>query len=154
MALVEEGPLADLRALEAGVHVIDRGSPAVDLRGSQRGILRFLGLVFLCRFFEPAALALGLLLVTALILLVALDLVVDERNRFAGLRDRVLSRHLHVRLVQVHVRVLLLQLFLKPFDVLLRLRLGDLCLLLEHLTVGRNLNGIVQLHRLANFPHF
>ena len=152
MALIEESPLADSRALEAGVHVVNRRSPAVDLGGSERSILRLLRLVSLDRLLVPNALARGLLLVTALILLVTLDLIVDKRDSFASLLDSGLSSHLDVRFVEVHVGVLCLELLLQALNVGTGLILGDVGLLLENLTVSGNLNGIVQLQSLSLFP--
>ena len=155
MALVEESPLADGRALEAGVHVVDRRSPAVDLGGSERSVLGLLRLVSLNRLLVPDALARGLLLVTALILLVTLDLVVDKRDLFASLLDGGLSVHLDVRFVEVHVGVLCRELLLQALNIGTGPILGDVGLLLENLTVGGNLNGIVQLQSLSLFPgHF
>ena len=151
MTLVEEGPLAELGALEARVHVVDRLSPPIDLRGCQWRVLRLFRQRLFLWLLEPDTLPLGLLLITALVLLVTLDLVVDERLRFASPLDGSLSCDLHVRLEQLHVGVLLLQLVLEPLDVGGDLALRDVFLLLEHLTVGRDLDRIVQLHRLAVF---
>ena len=153
MALVEESPLADGRALEAGVHVVDRRSPAVGLRGSERSILGLLRLVSVDRLFVPDALALELLLVTALILLITLNLVVDKRDGLASLLDGGLSGHFDVGFVQMHVGVLRLELLLQALDIGTSLILSDVGLFLEDLTVGGNLNGIVQLQSLSLFPH-